>query len=603
MIILSGSHLSAGENADWSTQAGFEHSAIALMPEGEPENVDAFAPLHPTVMAWGIDPVFHLDDLDGLRARFEAYRSLGVTRRAVNVWMLTATPRILHEHPEFQDAVCLDITGDRIVPTWLADGFYEGTPSYWGCTNHPLFRSQIIARARAGIAAGANLLHLDDHMGTAAAAVHAGGCFCDACMAAFRVWLIGHLTQTDRMVLGLPELSTFSYRDWVRNAGFTTLESYQDGIRDHAIPLRAEFLTFQREAAAAFVKELRGIVADEAGSPIPVGVNAWNLAPTQMATAHEADYFANEIQHYDEEDLIPPTSYLLASALGKPVFATGTGEDWIRIGVNENVTRVRRWIATAHAFGHYFMYAYRKWGFTPETGTQWYTTPVETFKPLTDFISDNQGLFDGFEAVAQVGLLYNNATSRHDDWTVREIARQLHDAGYSCALAVAGDSWLQHELTENELDSWSHLIVPANAIPDGAQGSIVHHRLADGRARIWNGLNELPKTIQPWIQRQGPGRLWMLPRKKIGPSTTTLAIHLLNQDYDAETDSMIPVTNTVLSISHDLIGKPLTAEATLHAPGKTPLALLIEEESDAVVIRIPSVELWSILSIETESGI
>ena len=603
MNTVNSVHPSAAENGSRPVQAGFAHSDIALMPEGEPDSVEAFAPLRPTVMAWGIDPVFHLDDLDGLKARFEAYRALGVTRRAVNVWMLTATPRILHDHPEFQDAVCLDIAGDRIVPTWLADGFYEGTPSYWGCTNHPLFRDQIIRRARAGIAAGANLLHLDDHMGTAAAAVHAGGCFCDACIDGFRIWLTGHLTQTDRVLLGLPDLATFNYRDWIRKAGFITLESYTEGTRDQVIPLREEFLTFQREAAAALVSELRAIVADEAGTPIPIGINAWNLAPTQMATAHQADYFANEIQHYDEEDRVPPVGYLLASALGKPVFATGTGEDWIRIKANDNVVRVRRWIASAHAFGHYFMYAYNKWGFTPETGTRWYATPIETFKPLNDFIADNPGLFDGFEAVAQIGLLYNNATCRSGDWSVREIARELHDSGFSLALAVAGDSWLHHELSEHELDRWARLIVPEGAIPEGAQGAIVNRRLVDGRARIWHGADELTGTIQPWIQREGPGRLWMLPRRKTGPSGTTFAIHLLNQDYDAESDSMQPLRNTVLSISRELLGDPVAAEATLHAPGEGILALPIEHKPDAIVIRIPSVDLWSILKIEAGSGI
>ncbi len=109
--------------------------------------------------------------------------------------------------------------------------------------------------------------------------------------------------------MGIEDIGSFNYRDLIRATGFTTLESYTDGTRRNEIPLRDEFLVYQRDAAADFVRQL-GLIADSiTGVPVPVGVNAWNLIPTQLSTSHHADYFANEVSHIDVEDLIPVSTF------------------------------------------------------------------------------------------------------------------------------------------------------------------------------------------------------------------------------------------------------------------------------------------------------
>ncbi len=92
------------------------------MPEGEPDDIRAYLPLSPSVVAWGNDPVGRMKDPERLRQKMEGYKELGVSLLASNVWMLTATPRVLYENPQYRDAVCLDIEGNRIVPRWLVDG-------------------------------------------------------------------------------------------------------------------------------------------------------------------------------------------------------------------------------------------------------------------------------------------------------------------------------------------------------------------------------------------------------------------------------------------------------------------------------------------------
>ena len=77
---------------------------------------------------------------------------------------------------------------------------------------------------------------------------------------------------------GIAELGSRNYGEKVRKAGFTNRESYIKGIWQKKVPLQDEYLAFQRDAAAAFVKDLGGLAEEIAGHPIPVGVNSYNLS-------------------------------------------------------------------------------------------------------------------------------------------------------------------------------------------------------------------------------------------------------------------------------------------------------------------------------------
>lgn len=75
--------------------AGLKHSDIALIPEGTQEDYMEFAPLRPTVVAWGDDGVNFFDEGAEGRARlaekFATYRKMGVRLMAANVFMLSPT--------------------------------------------------------------------------------------------------------------------------------------------------------------------------------------------------------------------------------------------------------------------------------------------------------------------------------------------------------------------------------------------------------------------------------------------------------------------------------------------------------------------------------
>jgi hypothetical protein len=364
------------------------------------------------------------------------------------------------------------------------------------------------------------------------------------------------------------------------------------------IPLLDEFLTFQRESAAEFVRELGTIADSVAGRSIPLGVNSWNLIPGQLATSHYADYFANEVSHFDVEDLIPPMCYLLGNSMEKPVFSTGTGEDWIMINHNPAPTRVQRWIATAYAFGNYFMYSWNKWGFSNETGTLWTRIPIEYYEPICSFITENADLFDDYKSVAQVGILYDNQACRNGNWEVREVCRELHYENIPIGLVILGDEFLQFETMQEHLDQYDLIVVPGSSQLSTKAQELLEPMMKEDKVITWKDASAVSERIDPFISLTNGEKVWAIPRIKYGSSGKSVVIHLLNQDYDASKDKMHLKENIEVFISDKLIGNMPETSVKLYAPGQKEKTVEFQPSGDGINITLPSLNLWAIIKID-----
>ena len=577
-----------------------KHSHITLMHGRGEQQSEMFKLLQPSVIAWGSDPVRQMDDLESFRKTLKLYEEKGVILNASNVWILTATNTVYHDDPRYQEAVCVDIEGVPVIPFWREDAFYKGVPDYWGCTNHPLFRAQCKERVIAGMNSGATMQHIDDHLGTYAACFMEGmaGCFCEHCMEGFRNWLNKAYSESDLVSKGIEDPQAFDYAAFLRSRGIVNREIYLGAREKEEIPLFEDFLDFQREEAAEFIKVLGAVADSTAGQDIPIGVNAYNLAPRHLSTAHYADYFCNEVQHYEHEDSVAPLSFMLGTALGKPVFATGTGVCWVYAQRDKSVTRVQRWIAGAYSFGHYFMYSNSQWGFTEETGTISYQVPLSIYEPLCSFITENTDLFDGYEAVAQVGLLYDNSACNDGDWWVREVNRDLHYANIPTALVLKEDKQLRFSTPPEQLEEYDLLLVPEGSLTEEPINELFKTAREEGKLMEWTGVDELVTRIDPQVKLTGGEKIWTLPRQKISEEGPELVIHLLNQDYDAASDRMKRKTDIDLFVSRRLSGGDPASSAWIYSPGSQAVELEVEQAEGGTTIKVPELDLWAIVKIK-----
>jgi hypothetical protein len=372
----------------------------------------------------GAEPVLrHSDAVFMNAASEEAYRAYGATfvawggaetaeqvkrhhdmgvRCTGSMWCLTAGAENIHKDPKLRAACAVDIEGNPVEVPWLFDHTYQGTKTYFGCTNHPEFQKLCRERVRQAMAGRADGLHVDDHLGTAGAAWWQGGGFCDYCMSGFREYLKKHATKEQLQQAGIEQIDGFDYRTLVRKYA-TTRQEYKKV--QHQIPLMDMFLDFQAEAAAEHTRQLGQLAQEVAGHPVLLSANAGlpnkehtyvvkYLTHVVCEVGQNASAGTRQIDHAIE-------AYELAARLGKPLAATASGQDWAFVKQNNCEELVRFWIALAYAYGQRFMapHPYRQWCFSDELGTRWYAAPIEAYAPLYRFIRENAGWFDGFEAV------------------------------------------------------------------------------------------------------------------------------------------------------------------------------------------------------------
>jgi hypothetical protein len=391
---------------------------------------DAYRAYDATFVAWG----------GAERAQqVKRHHDLGI-RCTGSMWCLTAGAENIHKDPKLRAACAVDIEGNPVEVPWQFDHTYQGTKTYFGCTNHPEFQKLCRERVRQAMSGKADGLHVDDHLGTAGAAWWQGGGFCDYCMKGFREYLKSHATQEQLQQAGVEQIDDFDYRTLVRKYA-TTRAAYKKVQRQ--IPLMDLFLQFHAEAAAEHTRQLGQLAAEVVGRPVLLSANAGlpNKTHTYVVkylthviceVGQNAWAGTKQIDHAIE-------AYELAATLGKPLAATASGQDWAFVKQNNCEDLVRFWIALAYAHGQRFMapHPQRQWCFNEKLGTHWYAAPVEAYAPLYRFIRANAGCFDGFEALdvkdhkasAAANVLVTVRRNSASRQTVLHVLNRDYDAG------------------------------------------------------------------------------------------------------------------------------------------------------------------------------
>ena len=368
-----------------------ESEVVFMYGHGDPDIYRAFAA---TFQGWG-------GAATPERARM--FRELGM-RATGSIWCLTAGAARLHADAALRDAVVRDIRGEPVAVPWLADHVHEGTPSWFGCTNHPAFRRLNRDLAREAVSVDVDGLHIDDPRGSAGA-MASGGCFCDYCMAAFREYAKRALGEAEFRAAGVRDSGRFDYREVVRAVADTREECLRKW-RD--LPLIEHFRRFQDEAAAENIRGIARAAMEHAGRKLLISVNAYNIEDgfLPIVNLDEVTHIVCEVRQAGtaEPDSFRDTAeaYERARRAGKPVAATATGENWAWVKKHGAIELPKIWIAFAYACGQRFMAPdpERQWCHTNELGTHWYAAPAEQYAPMYRFVRANADLFDGYAATA-----------------------------------------------------------------------------------------------------------------------------------------------------------------------------------------------------------
>lgn len=332
-----------------------KRSDVIFMYQAERQT---YADYGATVLAWGGTPT--------PQSREQAK---GVTFFG-SVGMVTEFARYYERFPQsYEQGLCLDIEGKPIKVPWLTDHQHKGIPYWWCCTQQPQFRQFISERVAETVKAGADGVHIDDHLGTAGG-LWVGMCFCDRCVDGFRDYLKA-LPEAERTKLGLTDLTHFNYRDhvqgWLKEQG-----TRKPGVGER--PLYSQWQTYQCREAAKFMQELRELAAKTAQRVVPMSANAGVLWPRHLVDYQALDFSSAEIEHGAAQQRfgdLPLMAYRLADTMGRSLAATASGQDWAYVKEQNLPGLVCGWIATSYAAGQFLMAPHRQWCYTAEKGTHW----------------------------------------------------------------------------------------------------------------------------------------------------------------------------------------------------------------------------------------
>ena len=598
--------LSSGWAEEGPAARPLKHSDVVFMGGADKASYEAYGA---TVVDWGGHAWGDGEKPKAeFRSRVKVAQGLGIQYNA-GIGMLTEFAGMIKSCPEHERAICRNFDGQPMMVPWLWDQKVDGQTgkNFWFCSNSPLYQKylrELTARAMGGEPDG---YHIDD-FGGATGTLWSGGCFCESCMPLFANYLKSHIEAGKLGALSIQSLEGFDYGKFLRAQG---VKDNADYVKRHgSLPLDAEFRTFQAKSAGEVVRGLQEHAAKLRGKELARSVNGSPPNLQALVVRPHMDHYSCEIGMGapGSEWCGVPTKKLTTSAgfvykctdmTGRSIAGTADGHSWAYVNEKNAVHLCRYWIAESYAFGHCFMApSHRQWCYTKEKGTHWYAAKPEDYADLYQFVRKNVALFDGFEAVASVGVLFDHKAWRQGKQDARAIATALLEANtIPFALVPAGDELLDLRLDDAKLARFVKLVTPAGVKLDPEQQKVLDQIPSNKRVE-WKDAASLRAALEPTLAVEGAVDVWALPRRNPKQPDSPLVVHLLNRNYDFATDRTAAQPNVTLHLRRSLLGAKAPSKCTAYAPGTDPVGLPVEADGDGVRTKIPELKLWSVLRFE-----
>lgn len=509
--------------------------------------------------------------------------------------------------PGLQDAVCVDFTLNPIKINWMANRSYKGRPVYFYCSNHPRYRAFLRHQIFMFAAAGVDGVMVDDGGGTPFVS-GVGGCCCQYCLAGFREYLRRKYDAEQLRARGIDDLDNLDYRQVLLKHA-DDHDSLRMALRLNEIPLAGDFSDFLKRSDADLFQSLQRMASQLSGKHLPMAWDNVNVDGRYQLYYRFLDLFLPEIDYQQfatdgrgDDTKFPPGIVLLdkyADALGKWHSFTPAPAAWSAIKRKNLTGLLRLWIAASYANGGLPRYPRKGWCFG-ET-SRWYYPPKEAFEPLYDFVRTHQELFDDYEAVAQVGVLFADP-SANPSGSLKRICESLVNLNVPFGVVVAGNEWVPNRLAPGDAKRFDLLLIPEPVKLDAGQQQVVegwkNQKTAISISQKDDVAQRLAGRLDPLTALESKSSVWLFPRVIPGKKGASTVCHLINWDYDAQKNQTTPQKAVKVRLGSALAGGRCTTKVTYHAIGKGPQSLEFMVRNDGLHVTVPEVELWGILRLE-----
>lgn len=284
----------------------------------------------------------------------------------------------------------LDLNLQPTTATWMRS--FHGL---WICINNPAANKSALAALKKQYNLGLRDIHRDDPK-TNEHAVQWGACFCPHCMEAFRKYLRANLTDEELQKIGVKDIGTFDYRQYLLAAKAPVGDAFKDyngGL------LKKHFTTFQREASIAFHKWWRAELNKHAGHYVPASCN--NGGRDYEGTYEPFDFYVGELKAADNNPAHFFKTSLKMKELGKgQTFTMPLAPDMT--ATPEWIRQIRNALAGVYANGLHMEVPWDTYLPAPHA-PRFFGEPKD-FSDLLAMVHACADILNGYEGVAAAGM-------------------------------------------------------------------------------------------------------------------------------------------------------------------------------------------------------
>lgn len=530
------------------------------------------------------------------------------------------------EDPGMQQALTLDLNLNSIKTPWMSNRGFKDTPVRFFCGNNPRFRAFLRQQVYIMSQVGVDGIMVDDYTGTPGT-YEIGGCFCDYCMAGFRNYLKNKYNDEELKKLGIEEINSFNYRYEVLKYA-DDVQSLKMARNLGEVPLDEDFRYFLFKSDADLFASLKEMACRLSGRYIEMG---WDNVDFRNDRAIYYDFIdsyytectylrpwmltlENKSKNKNEKQsgntLFYPEMIVLnkfSDATHKWFTPTPEPNAWGTVKINQISGILNLWIAFNYANGANFRYPRKGWCYG--NTSRWYYPEKKEIEPVYSFIRDNRELFDNYEAVEQIGVLYThigkgNLLSGEYYKPLRYVCGQLVNSNIPFGTPVAGDNWLVNRIVEEDIDRFEVMLIPEPyKISKEQQQVIDTWKIKKPVIHVKEGDDPEPLLkgkIKPLLSLDSKNKVWLFPRHNILDEKAPLICHVLNHDFNAAINKNNLQKNICISLSQRLMGESEIKSVYYYTIGSEPIKMNYKIEADNIYIEIPELELWGVIKVEKQ---
>lgn len=497
--------------------------------------------------------------------------------------------------PERRKTLAQDYRGEPMIVSWWGDAL-------WRCPLNERSKQDLFGFMEAAVGSDVDSLHLDGALCTLCAIWNAQtglGCFCDDVVEAFNGYLSRTYSVAQLSDMGVKDIRTFHYRRYLQQL-YPNYDDYERAFKAKTIPLMEAYRSHQFCMISDLYRELIARFRLLTGKHMALGANLNSLRFNMLPPVDAVDYLYCEMKYTETGDY-EVMAFKLAEALNKPfcAFAEGRSISVIREQRIPNI--FKRWIGLTYAMGANFgIPSLRALRFEEEE-LEALRFDRDAYVAYFDMIHAHPDLFNGYEPVGQVAVLFSNKQQWHQPMLgFNEFCRTMLDTNIQFDFVVAGDDRLAYTLKPEDLAGYEAIIVAGNPRLDPAQQQVA--RAAGDRVRqvsldaSTSVIRATLGDIHPVVAIAGHVPVWALARVRPaarGRDRAALLIHLINRQFNKATNAHAPLGSFQVDVDMRLVGSRRVAGAELVTPEHGTVTCPI----DGTTVTVPSLDVWGILRV------